>query len=340
MIFRLPLLPLARRQFLCHAAVLSFLAGWSTSYAQAQSKPAYPRQPVKLVVPFAPGGSTDIVARLIADAMHGPLGQPVVVENKAGAAGLIGAEAVARAQPDGYTIGIGTISTLAVNTVVLKSARHDPLRDFAPITTLAQIPSVFSTHPSLGVGDLQSFIATMRARPDHYTIGSAGVGSIGHLIAESMNAELGIRMRHIPYKGQGPVVNSALAGETQVLSDQYPSSSSLVQSGRLVPFAVAAPQRLPSLSQVPTLAEAGYPALNRLAITWFGLVAPAGTPQNVVDTLNQAARDALKTPAVRERLAQLGVQPLGGTPAQFAQLIAQTRSQVEQLVEQRRIPME
>ncbi len=340
MMFRFFSLPMARCQLLRRVALLPFLTAGIVSGALAQGKPAYPRQPVKLVVPFAPGGSTDIVARVIADAMHGPLGQPVVVENKVGAAGLIGAEAVARAQPDGYTIGVGTISTLAVNTVMLKSARHDPLRDFAPITTLAQIPSVFSTHPSLGVGDLQGFIATMRARPDHYTIGSAGVGSIGHLIAESMNAELGIRLRHIPYKGQGPVVNSALAGETQVLSDQYPSSSSLVQSGRLVPFAVAAPQRLPALPQVPTLAEAGYPALNRLAITWFGLVAPAGTPQSVVDTLNQAARDALKTPAVRERLAQLGVQPLGGTPAQFARLIAETRSQVEQLVEQRGIPME
>lgn len=329
-----------QRRFVCAALLLgAAMVGAMPARAQGAAD-GYPQRPIKLVVPFAPGGSTDIVARLIADAMHGPLGQPVVVENKAGAAGLIGAEAVARAQPDGYTIGVGTISTLAVNTVMLKSARHDPLRDFAPITTLAQIPSVFSTHPSLGVGNLQSFIATMRAQPDHYTIGSSGVGSIGHLIAESMNADLGIRMRHIPYKGQGPVVNSALAGETQVLSDQYPSSSQLVQSGKLVPFAVAASQRLQALPQVPTLAEMGYPALNRLAITWFGLVAPAGTPPAVVDRLNQAARQALQSDAVRERLAQLGVQPLGGSPAQFSTLIADTRRQVEQLVEQRQIPLE
>ncbi len=329
-----------QRRFVCAALLLgAAMVGAMPARAQGAAD-GYPQRPIKLVVPFAPGGSTDIVARLIADAMHGPLGQPVVVENKAGAAGLIGAEAVARAQPDGYTIGVGTISTLAVNTVMLKSARHDPLRDFAPITTLAQIPSVFSTHPSLGVGNLQSFIATMRARPDHYTIGSSGVGSIGHLIAESMNADLGIRMRHIPYKGQGPVVNSALAGETQVLSDQFPSSSQLVQSGKLVPFAVAAAQRLQALPQVPTLAEMGYPALNRLAITWFGLVAPAGTPPAVVDRLNQAARQALQSDAVRERLAQLGVQPLGGSPAQFSTLIADTRRQVEQLVEQRQIPLE
>ena len=329
----------ARRAVAGGAAWLA-LAAMLPALAVAQDRHRFPQQPIKLVVPFAPGGSTDIVARVIADAMHGPLGQPVVVENKAGAAGLIGTEAVVRAQPDGYTIGVGTISTLAVNTVMLKAARHDPLRDLAPITTLAQIPSVFSTHPSLGVGDLQSFVATLRAKPDFYTIGSSGVGSIGHLIAESMNETLGIRMRHIPYKGQGPVVNSALAGETQVLSDQYPSSSQLVQSGKLVPFAVAAQQRLPALPQVPTLAEAGYPALNRLAITWFGLVAPVGTPQSTIDTLNRAAREALNSPAVRERLAQLGVQPLGGTPAQFARLIGETRSQVEQLVAERKIPLE
>ncbi len=337
MISRFPFL----RPFALLPALLCLgLAGAGHAQAQAQERRAYPSQPIKLVVPFAPGGSTDIVARLIADAMREPLGQPVVVENKAGAAGLIGAEAVARAQPDGYTIGVGTISTLAVNTVMLKSVRRDPLEELAPVIALAQIPSVFSAHPSLGVTDLQGLVATLRAKPDHYTIGSAGVGSIGHLIAEAMNEALGVRLRHIPYKGQGPVINSALSGETQVLSDQYPSSSSLVQSGRLLPFAVAAPQRLPALPQVPTLAEAGYPALNRLAITWFGLVAPAGTPPAVIDALNHAARDAMRQPAVQARLGQLGVVPMGGSPQQFAVLISDTRSQIQQLVQQRKLVLD
>ena len=337
MISRFPILrPLA----LLPALVCLGLAWAGHAHAQAQERRAYPSQPIKLVVPFAPGGSTDIVARLVADAMREPLGQPVVVENKAGAAGLIGAEAVARARPDGYTIGVGTISTLAVNAVMLKSLRGDRPEALAPVIALAQIPSVFSTHPSLGAADLQSLVAILRAQPDHYTIGSAGVGSIGHLIAEAMNEALGVRLRHIPYKGQGPVVNSALSGETQVLSDQYPSSSSLVQSGRLVPFAVAAPQRLPALPQVPTLAEAGYPALNRLAITWFGLVAPAGTPPAVIDTLHHAARQALQQPAVQARLEQLGVVPMGGSPQQFAALISDTRAQIEQLVQQRRLVLD
>ena len=322
-------------------AVVASLACLAAGTSMAQDKVApYPQRPVKLIVPFAPGGSTDIVARLVAEAMHGPLGQPVVVENRAGAAGLIGADAVARAAPDGYTLGVGTISTLAVNTVLLATARRDPLADFAPVTTLAQIPSVFSTHPSMGVDDLQGFVAAVRARPDHYTIGSAGIGSIGHLIAEAMNETLNIRLRHIPYKGQGPVVNSALAGETQVLSDQYPSSAALVQAGRLVPFAVAAHQRLAALPQVPTLAEQGYPALNRLAITWFGLVAPAGTPPAVVAQLNGAARQALQSPPLLARLQQLGVQATGSTPAQFASLISDTRAQVEKVVAERKIPLE
>ncbi len=337
MISRFPILrPLA----LLPALVCLGLVWAGHAHAQAQERRAYPSQSIKLVVPFAPGGSTDIVARLVADAMREPLGQPVVVENKAGAAGLIGAEAVARARPDGYTIGVGTISTLAVNAVMLKSLRGNPPEALAPVIALAQIPSVFSTHPSLGAADLQSLVAILRAQPDHYTIGSAGVGSIGHLIAEAMNEALGVRLRHIPYKGQGPVVNSALSGETQVLSDQYPSSSSLVQSGRLVPFAVAAPQRLPARPQVPTLAEAGYPALNRLAITWFGLVAPAGTPPAVIDTLHHAARQALQQPAVQARLEQLGVVPMGGSPQQFAALISDTRAQIEQLVQQRRLVLD
>ncbi|MDR2329318.1 MAG: ABC transporter substrate-binding protein [Comamonas sp.] len=332
--------PFLRPFALLPALVCLGLAWAGHAQAQAQERRPYPSQPIKLVVPFAPGGSTDIVARLVADAMREPLGQPVVVENKAGAAGLIGAEAVARARPDGYTIGVGTISTLAVNAVMLKSLRHDPPEALAPVIALAQIPSVFSTHPSLGAADLQGLVAILRAQPDHYTIGSAGVGSIGHLIAEAKNEALGVRRRHIPYKGQGPVVNSALSGETQVLSDQYPSSSSLVQSGRLVPFAVAAPQRLPALPQVPTLAEAGYPALNRLAITWFGLVAPAGTPPAVIDALNHAARDALRQAAVQARLEQLGVVPMGGSPQQFAVLISDTRSQIQQLVQQRKLVLD
>ncbi len=300
----------------------------------------YPDKPVKLIVPFAPGGSTDIVARLVADRMQKSLGQAVVVDNRAGAGGAIGAEAVARAAPDGYTIGVGTVSTLAVNPVLLKASRTDPLKDFAPITALASIPSVFSTHPSLKVDSFGAVVALARSKPDQLNAGSPGSGSIGHLIIEAMNDELKIQVRHIPYKGMGPVITGALAGETQLLSDQYPSSAAYIKSGKLVPFAVAADQRLAALPGVPTFKELGHPELNEIAITWFGLVAPAKTPAPIVARLNAAAADALKDPALQARLKELGAQSIAGTPEQFATLIATSLERVRKVVQARKIETE
>lgn len=297
----------------------------------------YPHRPVKLVVPFAPGGSTDIVARVVADAMQGPLGQSVVVENKAGAGGMVGAEAVAKSAPDGYTVGLGSISTLAVNPVVLPQVRVHPLTDFAPVLPLASIPSVFSVRASTGIHDFQGFVHAAKQAGDNWSAGSSGVGSIGHLILAAFNRDLGLQLRHIPYKGMGPVVQSVLSGETQVLSDQYPSSAPHIRNGLLTPFAVSAAQRLPALPQVPTLAELGYPALNNLSITWFGLVVPAGTPAEVVRKLNAAANTALQQSALRKRLADLGVQPLGGTPQQLQKMVEDTTAQVRYLVQSERI---
>ena len=298
--------------------------------AQA-AEPSYPQRPVRLVVPFTPGGSTDIVARLVADAMHSSLGQPVVVDNRAGAGGLIGSEFVASAAPDGYTLGLGTISTLVVNPIMLAQAsRIDPAKAFVPVVALASIPSVFSVTPSLGAHNYTQLVALARSKPGMLNIGSAGVGSIGHLIAERLNADLKIKLHHIPYKGQGPVVSSALSGETHVLSDQYPSSASHIATGRLIPFAVAAQERLPALPQVPTFKELGHPGLNNLAITWFGIVAPAGTPANVVQTLNAAANAALRDPAVQERLQALSVQALGGSPQRLRDMVDETAQSVRQ----------
>ena len=306
----------------------------SAAAAQA-AEPRYPQRPVRLVVPFTPGGSTDIVARVIADAMHSSLGQPVVVDNRSGAGGLIGAEYVAHAAPDGYTIGLGTISTLVVNPIVLnQTTRIDPAKAFIPVVALASIPSVFSVNPVLGVRNYAQLVALARSKPDQLNIGSAGVGSIGHLIAERINADLKIKLHHIPYKGQGPVVSSALSGETQVLSDQYPSSASHVASGRLIPFAVAAQQRLSALPQVPTFKELGHPTLNNLAITWFGIVAPAGTPAPVIQTLNSAANAALQDPAVLDRLQSLGVQPLGGPAQRLREMMDETAQTVREMAQE------
>ncbi len=323
------------------AAMLASLAGCLCAAVPFSAlAQAYPDKPVKLIVPFAPGGSTDIVARLVADRMQKSLGQAVVVDNRAGAGGAIGAEAVARAAPDGYTIGVGTVSTLAVNPVLLKASRTDPLKDFAPITALASIPSVFSTHPSLKVDSFSAVVALARSKPDQLNAGSPGSGSIGHLIIEAMNDELKIQVRHIPYKGMGPVITGALAGETQLLSDQYPSSAAYIKSGKLVPFAVAADQRLAALPGVPTFKELGHPELNEIAITWFGLVAPAKTPATIVARLNAAAADALKDPALQARLKELGAQSIAGTPEQFCTLIATSLERVRKVVQARKIETE
>lgn len=307
----------------------------------AHAAPApYPQRPIRLVVPFTPGGSTDMVARVVADAMAAPLGQSVVVDNRAGGSGLAGAEAVARAPADGYTLGLGTISTLAANPVLMPpSSRLDPARDFVPVVALASIPSVFSVHPALGVHTFGQFVALARSRPGQLNIGSSGVGSIGHLIVLRMNAALKIQLHHIPYKGQGPVVSSVLSGETQVLSDQYPSSAAHVASGRLIPFAVAAQQRLPALPQVPTLRELGHEGLNSLAITWFGLVAPRGTPAAVVQALNAAANAALADPAVQEKLQAMGVQALGGSPQRLQEMMEESERTVREIVQEQRIQL-
>lgn len=299
---------------------------------------AYPQQrPIKLVVPFAAGGSTDIVARLVAEGMQAQLQQTIYIENKAGAGGMVGAEQVAQASADGYTVGLGSISSLAVNPVVLQAARVQPLHDFKMVVPLASIASVFAVQPAIGVQDFAQFVQMARKQGDAWAVGSSGVGSIGHVILEALNADLGLRLRHIPFKGMGPVVQSVLAGQTQVLSDQYPSSAPHIKAGLLVPFAVAAQQRLAALPQVPTLHELGYPQLNALAITWFGLVVPAATPDAVVQRLNGAANAALAQPGLQARLKELGVEVMGGTPQDLVRMVEQTSAQVRSLVRQRGI---
>lgn len=314
-----------RRLAAISAALLGFLA------LPVIAQDGYPQRPVKLIVPFAPGGSTDIVARLVAERMQAALGQPVVVDNRAGGGGMIGSEAVARADPDGYTVGIGTVSTLTVNPVLLKANRVDPLKDLVPITMLATVPSVFMVHPSFPGRSFEQVVAEVRARPDTYNVGSSGPGSISHLLIEAMNTDLRFKLRHVPYRGMGPALTAALAGETQVSIDQYPSSASHIRSGKLLPFAVGASKRLEALPSVPTLKELGQPDLNELAMTWFGLVAPAKTPPAIQKKLHDAAVAALRDPALVARLKDAGADAVGGSADAF-------RSQIESgLARNRRI---
>lgn len=315
---------------LLHAVVCAVALG-APVFTAAQG--AYPSQPVRLIVPFAPGGSTDVLARAVADGLRKELGQSVVVENRAGAGGLIGTEAVARADADGYTLGMATVSTMAVNPLLYGTQRVDPARQLVPVASVATVPVVWMVNPAFPAQDFPQFVAELRAHPGKYSFGSPGVGSLGHLNLAAMNADLKVDVLHVPYRGMGPALTAAVGGEVQVQQDQYASAQSLIKAGKLRAIAVSAPARLAGMPDLLTLAELGYPQLNALGQTWFGLVAPAGTPDAVVQALNLAVGRALADPALAQRLAALGAQPDGGTPEAFAQRIAQTLAANRKIIE-------
>ncbi|WP_258129064.1 Bug family tripartite tricarboxylate transporter substrate binding protein [Achromobacter anxifer] len=315
---------------LLHALVCAVTFS-ASSLAVAQGD--YPSQPVRLIVPFAPGGSTDALARAVADGLRKELGQSVVVENRAGAGGLLGTEAVARAEPDGYTLGMATVSTMAVNPLLYGTKRVDPEKQLKPVASVATVPVVWMVNPAFPAQDFTQFLAEVRAHPGKYSYGSPGVGSLGHLNLAAMNADLKVDVLHVPYRGMGPALTAAVGGEVQVQQDQYASAQSLVKAGKLRAIAVSAAARLPEMPDLPTLAELGYPQLNALGQTWFGLVAPAGTPDAVVQRLNQAAVRALADPALVQRLAGMGAQADAGTPQAFAERISQTLAANRKIIE-------
>lgn len=291
-------------------AALTFSA-FSTAYA------AYPDKPIRVIVPFAPGGSTDIVTRIVAAKMGEILGQTMVVENKSGAGGAIGAADGARAKPDGYTLSIATVSTLAVNPACKPTGLgYDPLKDFQPVTNFTNVPNIVSVNPNFPAKDFKGFIEELKANPDKYSYGSSGSCSINHLAGEAFLLETGTEVTHVPYRGSGPAVADTVGGQVQVLFDNLPSSFSHVQGGTLTAMAVAWPERLPELPEIPTYKELGYESLNQPA--WYGLLAPAGTPADIVETLHKAAVQALQDPKVKESLSKQGAFPSGNTPEEFA----------------------
>ena len=278
---------------------------------------AYPERPVRVIVPFAPGGSTDIVTRIVAAKMGEILGQTLVVENKSGAGGAIGAAEGARAKPDGYTLSIATVSTLAVNTACKPTGLgYDPLKDFQPVTNFTNVPNIVSVNPKFPAKDFKAFVEELKANPDKYSYGSSGSCSINHLAGEAFLMATDTKVTHVPYRGSGPAVADTVGGQVQVLFDNLPSSLAHVQSGGLVAMAVAWPERLADLPDVPTYKELGYESLNQPA--WYGLLAPAGTPAEVVETLHKAAVQALQDPSVKESLLKQGAFASGNTPEEFA----------------------
>ncbi|WP_382153976.1 Bug family tripartite tricarboxylate transporter substrate binding protein [Hydrogenophaga sp. ANAO-22] len=285
---------------------------------------AWPSKPVRIVVPFAPGGTTDILARVLAPELSKTLGQSFVVENRAGAGGNIGAEVVAKSPGDGYTLLMGTVGTHGINKSLYDKLPYDPQKDFAPITLVAGVPNVMvmgtKRAQALGITSVADFVKYAKAHPGRLNMASSGNGTSIHLAGELFKSRTGIFMTHIPYRGSGPALTDLLAGSIDVMFDNLPSAMPHIQAGNLKAFAVTSAVRSSALPDVPTVAEAGnLPGFE--ASSWFGLLAPTGTPTEVVNRLQQETAKALNLPAVKERLVAQGAIPSGNTPAEFARLI-------------------
>jgi len=299
---------------------------------------SYPNKVVKLQVPFAPGGTTDIVARVMSEPLGKALGQNVIIENKIGGGGVVGANETAKAAPDGYSLGMATVSTTAANPAINPKMPYNAETDFTPIVNIAATPNVIAVHPSFPAKNYKEFVEVLKKSPGKYSYASSGTGGIGHLQTELWKSLQGVFVTHIPYGGAGPALRDTVGGQVEIIFDNVPSALPHIKGGRLIAMAVAAPQRLATLPDVPTFKELGLEPVNRMA--YYGILGPKGLPKDVVDKVNAAARKALEDPAVRKRIEDTGSVVLGNTPEQFAQQMKEELAVYRKVVQSAKLKLE
>ena len=315
------------------AATLAATFAASVTFAQG-----YPSKPIKIIVPFAPGGTTDIVARIMAAKLTPILGQPVIVENRAGAGGSIGANEIAKAPADGYVIGMGSVSTMGTNIVAYKNNKLDPLTQFTHITNLASVPGVIFVNKAFPYQDYKSFVAALKASPGKYSYASSGAGAVGHLAMELFLVETGTDAQHIAYKGAGPAVTDVLAGNVPIMWDNLSSSLAQIKAGNFVPIGLAFPRRIPQLPNVPTFAELGLKSYE--ADTWFGLVGPANLPKDIVKKIYDASMVVLKDPDTIKKFEENGAFVVASTPEQFTETVKREVAKWKRVVDAKKISLE